>query len=93
MRSRFSAFAVGDEAYLLATWHPGTRPRRVGLDPRQRWTRLAVLATTGGSLLHAEGTVDFCATYTQGGHEDSLHENSRFVRVDGAWLYVGALGD
>jgi uncharacterized protein YchJ len=26
MRSRYSAFAVGDPAYLLATWHPTTRP-------------------------------------------------------------------
>ncbi|HEX8496958.1 MAG TPA: YchJ family metal-binding protein, partial [Actinomycetales bacterium] len=26
MRSRFSAFAVGDAAYLGATWHPSTRP-------------------------------------------------------------------
>ena len=26
MRSRYSAFAVGDAAYLLATWHPSTRP-------------------------------------------------------------------
>lgn len=91
MRSRFSAFAVGDEAYLLATWHPTTRPRRVGFDPGQRWTRLDVLATTGGSLLHAEGTVEFRARYALGGHEDSLHENSRFVRADGAWRYVGPL--
>lgn len=26
MRSRYSAFAVGDEAYLLRSWHPTTRP-------------------------------------------------------------------
>ena len=26
MRSRFTAFALGDVDYLLATWHPGSRP-------------------------------------------------------------------
>lgn len=48
MRSRFSAFAVGDEAYLLHSWHPGTRPARVRFVPGQRWTRLEVLAASGG---------------------------------------------
>ena len=28
MRSRYSAFAVGDAAYLLRTWHPSDRPGR-----------------------------------------------------------------
>ena len=26
MRSRFTAFATGNAAYLLASWHPSTRP-------------------------------------------------------------------
>ena len=36
MRSRYSAFVEGDEAYLLATWHPDTRPSRVRFDAQQR---------------------------------------------------------
>lgn len=28
MRSRYSAYVLGDEPYLLATWHPDTRPGR-----------------------------------------------------------------
>ena len=55
MRSRYSAFAVGDPAYLLATWHPSTRPPSLELDPTVRWTGLDVLATTDGGLLAAEG--------------------------------------
>src|SRR2546429_6760422 len=27
MRSRYSAFAVGDAGYLLRTWYPSARPR------------------------------------------------------------------
>ncbi|MBA5221355.1 YchJ family protein [Streptomyces griseoaurantiacus] len=84
MRSRYSAFVAGEEAYLLRTWHPRTRPPRVELDPRTRWTGLEVLGTTGGSAFHATATVAFRASYRGG----SLHERSRFERVDGAWAYV-----
>jgi SEC-C motif domain protein len=89
MRSRFSAFVVRDEAYLLRTWHPTMRPANVRFDPQQRWTRLRILGTTGGSLLHTEGTVEFRADYVWRGRADSLQENSRFVRDDGCWVYLG----
>ena len=84
MRSRYSAFAVGDAAYLLATWHPDTRPASLDLDPALRWTGLEVLATTGGAMLATEGTVEFRASYRGG----AQHEDSRFVREDGRWYYL-----
>jgi SEC-C motif-containing protein len=87
MRSRYSAFATGNPAYLLATWHPSTRPKRLALDPRQEWLRLQVLRASGG-FLDTEGTVEFTATWTMSGRTDVLHETSRFVREDGRWLYV-----
>ncbi len=90
MRSRYSAFAVGDPAYLLATWHPSTRPRTLDLAPDVRWTGLDVLSTTGGSLLAAEGTVEFRAHRVAGGQRGEQHEVSRFVRQDGAWRYLDA---
>ncbi len=88
MRSRYSAFAVGDPAYLLATWHPSTRPPSLELDPTVRWTGLAVLATTDGGLLASEGTVQFRAWYRHGAETGSQHEVSRFVREDGVWRYL-----
>jgi SEC-C motif-containing protein len=88
MRSRYSAFALGDAAYLLETWHPTTRPRTLDLDPDVRWTGLDVLATTGGSLLHAEGTVEFRAHYLRDREPGAQHENSRFARDGGQWRYV-----
>lgn len=90
MRSRFSAFAVGDTAYLLRTWHPDTRPRRLALDAGQEWTRLEILGRTGGGLLHTEGTVKFRAHYRHHGRDGFLEENSRFRRADGAWVYLDA---
>ncbi|MGW4908328.1 YchJ family protein [Streptomyces sp. NPDC004270] len=84
MRSRYSAFVTGDPAYLLRTWHPRTRPARLDLDPGMRWTGLEILGAADGSAFHSTGTVEFRASYRGG----SLHELSRFERVDGAWVYL-----
>jgi SEC-C motif-containing protein len=88
MRSRYSAFALGDARYLLGTWHPTTRPRSLEFDGHVRWTGLDVLATTGGSLLSSEGTVEFRARYVSGRTAGVQHENSRFVRDGGQWRYL-----
>ena len=89
MRSRFAAFAVQDEAYLLRTWHPETRPPAVAFDPFQRWTRLEILETTGGSQFHTEGTVRFRAHYRERGRAGVQEEDSRFGRDgEGRWVYL-----
>lgn len=83
MRSRYTAYVVGDDAYVVRTWHPATRPATVG-DEVVPWLGLDVLAVDRGGLLDAEGEVEFVARYRGG----SLHERSRFVRVDGRWVYL-----
>ena len=88
MRSRYSAFAIGDAAYLLATWHPTTRPASLELDRSVRWTGLDVLTSTGGGLLAREGTVEFRAWYVLDRVTGAQHEVSRFLRDDGAWRYL-----
>jgi SEC-C motif-containing protein len=91
MRSRFSAFCVGDEAYLLRTWHPSTRPPHIDFDKALRWERLEVLKTSGGGFLDTDGTVRFRAHYVERGRAGYQEEHSRFVVQDGAWLYVAPL--
>ncbi|MFB9236579.1 YchJ family protein [Plantactinospora siamensis] len=93
MRSRYSAFALGEPAYLLETWAATTRPARLELDPEQRWFRLDIVAADRGGLLDSVGTVEFDAHYRTGGRPGTLHERSRFVRTDGRWRYVGPLPD
>ena len=88
MRSRYSAFALGDPAYLLTTWHSRTRPRTLSLDPEVRWTGLEIVGTGGGRLLDPEGTVEFRASYRAAGRAGAQHENSRFAREDGRWRYL-----
>jgi SEC-C motif-containing protein len=90
MRSRYSAFAVGDADYLLRTWHPLTRPETLELDPGLRWYRLDILRTAHGALGDSRGVVEFRAYYRHGDGAGEQHEVSRFQRESGRWFYVGA---
>jgi SEC-C motif domain protein len=92
MRSRYTAFAVGDVGYLRRTWHADTRPARLHLDADLRWTRLDVLEVRAGGPFDTEGTVEFRAHHRVDGARGSQHEVSRFVREGGRWLYVGPVG-
>ncbi|MFV8816594.1 YchJ family protein [Haliea sp. E17] len=87
MRSRYTAFARGEADYLLATWHPETRPSRVRLDPAQRWIGLRILHTDAGGENDESGTVEFVARFKTGGSGYRLQELSRFEKIDGRWYY------
>jgi SEC-C motif-containing protein len=88
MRSRYSAFVLGNEAYLLATWHPDTRPASLGLarEPAVKWLGLTIMRheNTGDG----RSVVEFLARYKIAGRAHRLHEASRFVRENGRWLYL-----
>jgi SEC-C motif-containing protein len=90
MRSRYTAFALGDNAYLLRTWHRSTRPGDISVNG-PRWTRLRVLATDRGGPGDTEGTVEFRAHFRDRGEPGHLHERSTFVREGGVWYYVDGL--
>jgi SEC-C motif-containing protein len=89
MRSRFSAFAVGDRTYLLATWHPSTRPASLTLDEDRRWQRLEILDVVAGGPFDQSGVVEFDAHYRATHGPGRQHERSSFLRADGRWYYVG----
>lgn len=91
MRSRFSAFAVGDSRYLLQTWHSSTRPATLDLDLETRWIRLDIVGHTKGGPFDRTGTVEFRAHYRVGRSAGSVHEVSRFVREERHWFYLDAL--
>lgn len=91
MRSRFSAFSKGDEAYLLKTWHPSTRPGSVEFDKGLRWTELEVLESKDGAPFQKTGTVRFRAHYIERGKRGHMEEHSRFSRHEDAWVYVGPI--
>jgi SEC-C motif domain protein len=88
MRSRYTAYVLGLEDYLLKTWAAETRPATLNLadDTATKWLSLQVK--------HAENTsestaiVEFVARYKIGGKAERLHEISQFVRVKGDWYYL-----
>jgi SEC-C motif-containing protein len=87
MRSRYSAYALKRDAYLIATWHSSTRPDALNLAAdNTKWLGLKVKSHLFESADRA--TVEFVARYKSGGRAGRLHEVSRFVREDGEWFYV-----
>ncbi|KNC18187.1 hypothetical protein AC792_13010 [Arthrobacter sp. RIT-PI-e] len=88
MRSRFSAFALGLEGYLLDSWDPSTRPDTVDLDGDVEWRRLQIVDTALGGASDDTGVVEYRASFRRAGRPGLLQERSRFVRVRGRWRYV-----
>ena len=89
MRSRYSAYALKLEPYLLVTWHPSTRPAALDLAAdNTKWLGLEVKKYLSESADRA--TVEFVARHKTGGRAGRLHEVSRFVREEGRWFYLDA---
>lgn len=93
MRSRYSAYVLALEDYLLATWHPSTRPAELALAAEAaagqapKWLGLEVRKTAQQDATHA--SVEFVARYRIAGRGQRLHELSRFEKLDdGRWYYV-----
>lgn len=87
MRSRYTAYTMDLIGYLLATWHPSTRPSSLDRGEQDlKWLGLEVRGHTRQDPDHE--TVEFIARSKVGGRAHRMHEISRFVREHGAWLYV-----
>ena len=88
MRSRYSAYTLQLEDYLLKTWHPDTRPITLDLanDTSTKWLGLEVNRTKMQSENTA--TVEFTARFKVNGKAERMHEISRFVHIEGRWYYL-----
>lgn len=88
MRSRYSAFALGEADYLLQSWDETTRPTSLAL-PDVVWTRLRVLDVVDGGPDDSTGEVGFRAHFRRDGDPDALTERSTFRRdAAGRWRYL-----
>ena len=87
MRSRYCAYVLCNEQYLLETWHPRTRPGSIPFSKNQKWLGLSVIdaGITGADSAEVEviarSRVSNAAAVRQ-------HERSRCVREGGRWFYV-----
>lgn len=94
MRSRYSAFVLGNGDYLMATHHSSTRPLKekkaiVKWAKSVQWIKLEVTETSKGTENDIEGTVTFNAYFFDNGKVDIIHEKSAFVKENNQWFYLG----
>jgi SEC-C motif domain protein len=91
MRSRYTAYVLGLESYLLNTWHTSTRPSNMeAFDPLLKWLGLTI--KNSWQQTSNEAYVEFVARYRiGGGHLQRLHETSRFVYENNHWYYIDGL--
>ena len=104
MRSRYTAYGLRNEPYLLATWHPSTRPAEPIMSDEEKlqWLGLEVKSALRLRQRKVElaeqttdpnrDTVEFVARFKVNGRAQRLHEISNFVRepAEGGprWFYV-----
>ena len=87
MRSRYSAYAVGNADYLVATMHLSTRKFHkkeaiLEWSKSNNWIKLEILNST-------ETRVKFNAYYIDYRGKTQIHEeHSTFVLENGNWFYV-----
>lgn len=96
MRSRYSAFTLGNTDYLLRTHHPSKRSdnEKVELEESMahcQWTGLTVLACHQGLAGDCSGRVEFIANYLDNQQPQSLHEISQFCYEDEQWFYLDGI--
>ncbi len=88
MRSRYTAYVLRREDYLLATWHTTTRPEILALSDHQQNQWLGLTVRLHDAFAPDRAVVEFVARYKQNGKAYRLHERSRFVFEQGRWFYV-----
>lgn len=96
MRSRYTAYAMGDAQYIYRTWHEKTRPTLPSLRKSgpQNLVALKILSTQEGKEDNVKGVVEFASSYEVDNAEEPIqqhHEKSLFVKVKGNWVYIDAL--
>lgn len=89
MRSRFTAYAMHNGAYLLNTWEASTRPEDIDFSKDTgEWTELNIIATKKGGSKDSKGIVEFKAHFTLDGEPRIMSEISRFIKKQGRWFYL-----
>ncbi|MDN5681077.1 MAG: YchJ family protein [Ewingella sp.] len=97
MRSRYSAYAMQNADYLIATWHADCQPERWRESLEEgfkntHWLGLNVIDAQPGKQAD-EGYVEFAARFKEPDKEEIhlVHERSRFLRVNERWYYIDGI--
>jgi SEC-C motif-containing protein len=93
MRSRYTAYAVGQVDYVAKTDDPASREKfdknaAEQWSSKSEWLGLDVVATEAGGANDQEGIVEFAAKFKLAGQTHAHRERSRFKKIDGVWHYI-----
>lgn len=89
MRSRYTAFTLANNQYLMDSWAQKTRPQEIHAEDEDiQWLHLEVGRCEKGSKDDKDGFVTFIASFLSSGHLCRLHERSSFIKDDGLWYYL-----
>jgi len=90
MRSRYTAYTMKNDGYLLDTWHASTRPASLAEENKLpvKWVELKVINSSDPVEDDADGTVEFSARYKVNGKAEIMHEVSEFIKETGRWYYL-----
>jgi SEC-C motif domain protein len=94
MRSRYTAYCLGNIDYLVDTLHPSRRKfdDRIMLAntiKNTKWLSLKIIDVSQGQKNDLIGYVEFIATY-QTNKRGQLHERSQFIKDSDRWFYTEA---
>lgn len=89
MRSRFTAYAMQKNDYLIETWAISKRPKQINFEKEEaQWQRLEIIKTKKGQLNDSRGIVEFKAYFLSKGTPSVMNEISRFTKTGGRWFYL-----
>lgn len=93
MRSRYSAFTLGNIEYIENTTDPSQRSTfdRNGTAEwanGSEWLGLKIVSTSAGGEGDTKGEVEFIARYRFQDSEQNHHERSEFRKRDGKWYFL-----
>jgi SEC-C motif-containing protein len=93
MRSRYTAYALGEIDYIFESLHPSQRGD-VDRDATEQWSKkadwksLEVVSTEAGGPSDEAGVVEFVARFEIGGVPQEHRERAEFQKVGKTWFYV-----
>ncbi|MDO6737511.1 YchJ family protein [Wenyingzhuangia sp. 2_MG-2023] len=91
MRSRYTAYVLGNIEYLMLSHHSSTRPivekKEIETWAKSvQWLKLEIVQTS--ETTSEVGFVTFKAYFLENGKEHVIHEESRFVKENNHWSYI-----
>jgi SEC-C motif domain protein len=94
MRSRYTAYNIGNAEYLSKTTHPTTRgqyqPEEIKEWSKENdWIKLEIVSLEHGNINNDRGIVEFKAYYkNKNGNIELIHERSTFLKENNLWFYL-----